>query len=166
MEIIFKLELSESLKYFIKELIMATTLESQVASILATINTIAANQASSGTGTGNNTAILAAIAGVQSTVNNIQADVAVNPDLIPVVTGISPNSGSIAGGTVVTITGSNLTGSTGATFGGVAGTNYSVTNDTTAVVTSPANTSGAGDVIVVDTNGNSAASPADQFTYS
>src|SRR5664279_4915572 len=36
----------------------------------------------------------------------------------PVVTGITPTGGSTAGGTVVTVTGTNLTGATRATLGG------------------------------------------------
>lgn len=162
MEKTIKLDISDSLKQFIKDILMAKTLDDNVTAILTAVNTLVANQNSTG-----NAAILSALTGLQNTANQILAqDMPTPTSLAPTVTGISPNSGPVAGGTVVTITGTNLTGSTGATFGGVAGTNYSVTNDTTALVTSPANTSGAGDVIVVDTNGNSAASPADQFTYS
>lgn len=162
MEKTIKLDISDYLKQFIKDILMAKTLDDNVTAILTAVNTLVANQNSTG-----NAAILSALTGLQNTANQILAqDMPTPTSLAPTVTGISPNSGPVAGGTVVTITGTNLTGSTGATFGGVAGTNYSVTNDTTALVTSPANTSGAGDVIVVDTNGNSAASPADQFTYS
>jgi hypothetical protein len=114
------------------------------------------------------TQVLTMLTNLQTTANSILADEEPSPAQLPIVTAISPNAGPIAGGTVVTITGSNFTGSgsTGATFGGVAGTAYSVTNDTTAVVTSPANTAGVDDVVVVSPNGNSATSPADQFTYS
>ena len=39
----------------------------------------------------------------------------------PTVTGISPTSGPTAGGTSVTITGTDLTGATSVKFGSVAG---------------------------------------------
>ena len=40
----------------------------------------------------------------------------------PTVTSVSPNSGPAAGGTSVTITGTNFTGATAVTFGGTAAT--------------------------------------------
>ena len=57
----------------------------------------------------------------------------------PVVTGISPSSGSIAGGTSVTISGSNLASATAVTFGSIAAT--IVSNTATQIVAlSPAGT--------------------------
>jgi hypothetical protein len=41
----------------------------------------------------------------------------------PVVTSVSPNSSTTDGGVTVTITGSQLTGTTGVTFGGISATN-------------------------------------------
>lgn len=111
-------------------------------------------------------AILAAETSILGVVNQILAQVLPTPSpLIPSVTAISPNTGPAAGGTVVTITGVNLTGATGAQFGLVAGTAFSVTNDTTAVVTTPAQPAGVVDLVIVDAAGNSAISPADVFTY-
>ncbi len=43
------------------------------------------------------------------------------PPPVPAVTGVSPSSGSTAGGTVVTITGSGFSGASAVKFGGVAG---------------------------------------------
>ena len=82
----------------------------------------------------------------------------------PTVTGISPNSGPTAGGTVVTITGTGFTGATGVDFGTTAATNVTVVNDTTVTADSPAGTGGV-DVTVSTPNGASATSTADKFTY-
>jgi hypothetical protein len=66
----------------------------------------------------------------------------------PVVSAVSPTTGATAGGTAVTITGANFTGSTGVTFNGVAATDFSVIDDNTITVTMPAGTAGAANVVV------------------
>ena len=83
---------------------------------------------------------------------------------VPAVTGISPSSGPTAGGTGVTIMGSNLSGQTAVDFGSTPGT---VTADsaTSITVTSPAESAGTVDVTVTTPNGTSATSSADQYTY-
>ena len=58
----------------------------------------------------------------------------------PAVTGLSPTSGSDAGGTSVTITGTGFTGATVVDFGTTAATGVTVVNDTTITATSPAGT--------------------------
>jgi large repetitive protein len=80
-----------------------------------------------------------------------------------VVTGISPSSGPTAGGTSVTITGKNLSGATGVSFGGAGG---SVTADSSTKVTatSPAG-SGTVNITVTTKGGTSATTSADKFTY-
>ena len=82
----------------------------------------------------------------------------------PAVTGVSPNSGPAAGGTLVTITGTGFTGATAVDFGTTAATDVTVQSGTTITALSPA---GAGlvDVTVTTPNGSSATSTADQFTY-
>ena len=82
----------------------------------------------------------------------------------PTVTGISPNSGSIAGGTTVTITGTNFTGATVVNFGTTAAVSFSVVNSTTITATSPAGVDTV-DVIVTTPGGTSATSTVDVFTY-
>ena len=82
----------------------------------------------------------------------------------PVVTGISPKSGSAAGSTLVTITGTGFYGATAVDFGTTAATDLTVVNDTTITADSPAG-SGAVDVTVVTPGGTSATSSADRFTY-
>jgi IPT/TIG domain len=74
----------------------------------------------------------------------------------------SPSTGPAAGGTVVTIKGDNLGGATGVTFGGTAGTAFSVVDDNTVKVTTPAKTAGAHAVVVADDSGNVACG---NFTY-
>ena len=77
-------------------------------------------------------------------------------DLFPPasVSDVAPNTGGIAGGDVVTITGESLDGATGVNFGGVAGTEFAVTDDTEITVTTPAHAAGAVDVEIVDDGGN------------
>lgn len=70
------------------------------------------------------------------------------------VTSISPNSGPAAGGTVVTITGTNLAGVEGVTFGGTAGTSLQRISSTQIKVTTPAKAAAAYNVVVQDDAGN------------
>ena len=64
------------------------------------------------------------------------------------VTGVTPNTGPAAGGTPVTITGTNFISPVSVTFGGVAATNVVVVNSTTITATTPAHAAGAVDVVV------------------
>jgi large repetitive protein len=82
----------------------------------------------------------------------------------PAVTGINPSSGVDAGGTSVSITGSNFTGATAVSFGEAAAAVFSVDSSTHISATSPAGT-GTVDVSVATPGGTSAASSANQFTY-
>ena len=72
---------------------------------------------------------------------------------LPVITDISPCFGPTAGGTSVTIAGTNLSGATSVAFGGTAGTVTS-NSATSIVVTSPAKSAGLTDVSVTTTAGN------------
>ncbi|MFF1571255.1 IPT/TIG domain-containing protein [Leifsonia sp. NPDC058292] len=81
---------------------------------------------------------------------------------VPAVTGIAPIHGPETGGTAVTVTGTGFTGATGVTFGGDPGIAFTVVNDTTITVTTPAHAPGAVDVVVQHPNGDSA--PGD-FTF-
>jgi C1A family cysteine protease len=84
---------------------------------------------------------------------------------IPTVTGISPSSGTINGGTSVTITGTNFAGATVVNFGTTAASNVNVVSATSITATSPAHAAGIVDVTVTTPSGTSAISAADQFTY-
>ncbi|HLI43562.1 MAG TPA: IPT/TIG domain-containing protein, partial [Acidimicrobiales bacterium] len=81
----------------------------------------------------------------------------------PVVTSISPTSGPASGGTVVTISGENLSGASAVDFGTSAATAVSCTQ-TSCSATSPAGT-GTVNVTVTTPDGTSATSSSDEFTY-
>jgi CSLREA domain-containing protein len=83
---------------------------------------------------------------------------------VPTVTAINPKFGVLAGGSIVTITGTNFTGATGVQFGGASATSVTVVSNTTITATSPAGT-GTVDVTVTTPSGTSATSVADQFVY-
>jgi hypothetical protein len=86
------------------------------------------------------------------------------PPPLPTVTSINPESGSSAGGTPVTITGSGfITGATTVEIGGVAASSVQVISDTELTAVAPANALGAAEVVVADANGASTGGPA--FTY-
>jgi hypothetical protein len=85
--------------------------------------------------------------------------------IVPVVTGVSPNTGPTVGGNTVTVTGTGFTGATGVKFGTVAATNVTVVNDTTVTVTAPAEPQRTIDIHVTSPNGTSAATSADQYTF-
>ena len=82
----------------------------------------------------------------------------------PVVTAVSPTSGPSAGGTPVTISGTDFTGASGVSFGATAATTFTVDNGTQITATSPAG-SGAVNVTVTTTGGVSATGVADLFSY-
>ncbi len=81
----------------------------------------------------------------------------------PAVTAISPTSGPAAGGTVVTITGTGLTGASFVRFG-AAPAQFTVDGPTQITATAPAGT-GTVDVTVTTPSGTSPAGAGDQFTY-
>ncbi|MGH3186942.1 MAG: IPT/TIG domain-containing protein [Streptosporangiaceae bacterium] len=81
----------------------------------------------------------------------------------PVVTGISPASGPAAGGTSVTITGTNLSNATGVSFGGAGGT-ITADSSTQITATSPSG-SGTVDITVTTAGGTSVTTNGDKFTY-
>jgi hypothetical protein len=83
---------------------------------------------------------------------------------VPTVVGLSTTSGPAAGGTSVTITGTDFTGATAVDFGTTAATSFTVVSATTITAVSPPGT-GVVNVTVTTPSGTSAASTADQFTY-
>jgi formylglycine-generating enzyme required for sulfatase activity len=81
----------------------------------------------------------------------------------PTISSVAPNSGPTVGGTTITITGTNLTGTTSVTVGGVAATSVSVVSATTVTAITPAGTAGAKTVSVTTPGGT--ANLANAFTY-
>jgi hypothetical protein len=86
---------------------------------------------------------------------------------VPTVSALSPTSGSAAGGTSVTVTGtgfSTVAGGTSIAFGSSAATGVSCTSSTSCTATSPAG-AGVVDVRVTQNGTTSAVVAADQFSY-
>ena len=80
----------------------------------------------------------------------------------PTISGVSPNSGTTAGGTSVTISGANFTGVSAVTFGGNAAA-VTASTATSLTVTSPAHAVGAVDVVVTTPGG--VVTGTNAFTY-
>jgi hypothetical protein len=68
----------------------------------------------------------------------------------------NPGNGPAAGGTNVTISGTNFAGTTGVTFGGVAATNVVLVNSSTITCTTPVHSSVTVNVVVTDSDGQTA----------
>jgi uncharacterized repeat protein (TIGR01451 family) len=83
----------------------------------------------------------------------------------PTVGSVSPSSGPQAGGTTVTITGTNLTGATSVNFGATSATGFTVNGATSITATAPAHAAGQVDVTVTAGSVTSAISAADHYTY-
>ncbi|HLN42312.1 MAG TPA: IPT/TIG domain-containing protein, partial [Acidimicrobiales bacterium] len=84
----------------------------------------------------------------------------------PTVTGVSPASGTTAGGTTVTITGTNFTGANAVKFGTVAAATFTVTNAGSITAVSPAEGAATVDVTVsVGATTSAINKPSDQFTF-
>jgi len=81
----------------------------------------------------------------------------------PAVTGVSPNGGSTAGRTTVTLTGTGLAGATRVSFGSAAAT-ITAGSSTQITVTSPPGT-GTVPVTVTTPAGTSEITPADRYAY-
>lgn len=80
------------------------------------------------------------------------------------ITGVAPSTGTTAGGTGVTITGTNFASGATVTFGGAAATNVVVVNSTTITATTPPYAPGAV-AVVVAVNGQGA-TLTNGYTYS
>lgn len=92
----------------------------------------------------------------------------------PTVTAASPAIHPAAGGTTITLTGTNFTGTTGVTIGGVAATSVTVVSSTSITCTVPAGTAGAASILVTNGSGTNgantlayyvAATPSDIYVY-
>ena len=88
----------------------------------------------------------------------------ITPPPAPDIALLSPNSGSTAGGTLVTIRGTDFTGATAVSFGGTSATNFAFQSDTEIIATSPAGT-GVVNVRVTTPGGTSATGGANTYTY-
>ena len=83
---------------------------------------------------------------------------------VPTITAVTPSTGTTAGGTVVTIAGTNFTTGATVTLGGVAATSVTVVSATSIRATSGAHAAGPVDFIVRNPDGQQA-TLASGFTY-
>ena len=83
----------------------------------------------------------------------------------PTVTQVGPTSGGTAGGTAITVTGTNFTGASSVLFGTTIASSFTVTSSTSLMVTAPSHSAGLVDVTVVTSAGSSAVNPNDQYDY-
>lgn len=100
--------------------------------------------------------------GKSSTLNNAFTYTAANQP--PTISVISPTSGSPAGGTAVTITGSNFSTGATVTFDGVPATDPNVVYSSVITAVTPAHAAGRVNVVVRNSNGQTATLPQG-FTY-
>ena len=82
----------------------------------------------------------------------------------PTVTSISPTSGTTAGGTSVTITGTGFASGASVIFGTTAATNVVVVSSTSITADAPAHAAGAVNVVVTNTDSQSGTLPSG-YTY-
>ncbi len=84
----------------------------------------------------------------------------------PAITAVKPASGSIAGGTKVTITGTDFNAASEVKFGALAATSFTVTSETEITAVSPPSKKvGTVDVSVKTLAGTSVATRFDRFNY-
>lgn len=81
----------------------------------------------------------------------------------PSIIGVVPTNGTTGGGTTLTITGTNLSGTRTITVGGVAATDVSIVDGNTVTAVTPAHAAGVVDVVV--TTGAGSVTRVDGFTY-
>lgn len=86
------------------------------------------------------------------------------PAPAPTISSISPNSGSTSGGTNVTISGTGFSSGASVTLGGAAATNVTVVSATSITARTPAHSSGAVNVVVTNSDGQSG-TLTNGFTY-
>ncbi len=82
------------------------------------------------------------------------------------ITSVSPTQGTTAGGTLVTIAGTNFkTSNTAVAFGGTAGTSVTVLSATQLTVVTPAHAAGPADVVLTNTGPAETAAETAGFTF-
>jgi hypothetical protein len=92
-------------------------------------------------------AVDAATAGIKTVITDLQAAL---PKLAPTVTGVSPTSGPLVGGTAITVSGTGLSAATAVVIGGSTATDLVVVSDTQITATTAAwSSAGDGPVQVI-----------------
>ena len=132
-----------------------------------TVNSATSITATSPAGSGTVDVTVTGAGGTSATSSADQFTYATAP--IPTVSAVSPVFGPVAGGTVVTVTGTNFAAGDTVSFGSTAATGVTVNSATSITATAPAcnaqNVGGTIDVTVTGPGGTTATSPADEFTY-
>src|SRR5262249_39959421 len=82
----------------------------------------------------------------------------------PTVSAVSPTSGSVNGGTTVTVTGTGFLSGATVKFGGIAATGIAVNSSKSSTATTPAHGAGTVDVSVTNSDGQSG-TLTNGFTY-
>jgi hypothetical protein len=86
--------------------------------------------------------------------------------ITPIVTKVEPNHGPAAGGTSVTITGTNLGGATAVKFGAISAKSFTVNSETSITAVTPrSKVTGTVNVTVTTPAGTSPTGVADEFVY-
>lgn len=80
----------------------------------------------------------------------------------PTIDNVTPNSGSVSGGSAVTISGTNFATLTDVSVGGVSAA-FGVINSNTVSIITPAGSPGSADIVVTTTAGSATAT--DAYTY-
>ena len=110
-------------------------------------------------------AVIASFAGDSTYAASIASGtLVVSATPLPAVTAVSPATGPTTGGTLVTITGTNLAGATAVDFGPMQVTSFISDTASQIILSSPAGTGTVG-VTVMTASGTSAISSADLFSY-
>lgn len=109
--------------------------------------------------------VIVASGGAQGGVGGIGGGPPSLPPSPVVVAAVEPSSGPTAGGTAVTITGSDLAGVTAVSFGGDPATSFKVTSAEAVTAVAPPHAAGVVDIQVSGSDGFSSLTDADQFTY-
>ena len=86
------------------------------------------------------------------------------PNAAPTVSGVAPSSGSAAGGTAITISGTGFLSGATVSVGGTAATGVSLVSSSSITATTPAHAGGAATVKVTNSDGQSS-SQSVSFTY-
>jgi YVTN family beta-propeller protein len=84
---------------------------------------------------------------------------------LPIITNIYPTSGSIAGGTAITITGSGFTGATAVNFDSTPAAAFLILNDNSVTAVSPPGTPGLVNISITAPSGTSSNSLATRYVY-
>ena len=94
-------------------------------------------------------------------------ELAFNADVVPapVISAITPGTGSKSGGTRVAIAGSDLTDATAVSFGDTPAASFTVDSDTSITAVAPPRAAGVVDIRVTTPSGTSTTSDDDHFAY-